>query len=205
MKKIIKNCGILLLTICLLLSAVPVSAAQTDVTSKYKNSVTKFVRVFDGFLGCAAYTTNSSFTYNDYTKTAMLLYGHNWAKFGDSVKSAQKKLAPKMKYYFTSGNVRLVKSSTPYTSKHPEYIYCNLDGKVKYRGGDWGGEYPRGYVTKVVKSGFNYIVNYNVYIIDEFYNTRGPLMAKYQITLKRSSGHFKFKNIKQTKLNRWYQ
>lgn len=65
MKKIIKNCGILLLTICLLLSAVPVSAAQTDVTSKYKNSVTKFVRVFDGFLGCAAYTTNSSFTYNN--------------------------------------------------------------------------------------------------------------------------------------------
>lgn len=44
-----------------------------------------------------------------------------------------------------------------------------------------------------------------ILFIDEAYLILPPLIAKYQITLKRSSGHFKFKNIKQTKLNRWYQ
>lgn len=91
MKKIIKNCGILLLTICLLLSAVPVSAAQADVTSKYKTSVTKFLREFDGFLGFSAYTTNQKFKYDDYTKTTMLLYAHGWVRTNDTVKSAVKK------------------------------------------------------------------------------------------------------------------
>lgn len=204
MKKFFKKFGIILVTVCLLFNTVSVSAAQTNVTSKYKTSVTKFLREFDGFLGYSAYTTNQKFKYDDYTKTTMLLYAHSWVRTNDTVKSAVKKLTPKMKHYFTSGKIRLVKSSTP-QSNNPAYVFCNKNGRVTYRGGDWGGEYPRGYVTKVVKSGSNYIVNYNVYIIDEFYNTRGPLMAKYQITLKRSSGHFKFRNIKQTKLNRWYQ
>lgn len=202
MKKIIKKCGILLLTMCLLLSTVSVSAAQKDVTSKYKTSTAKFLKQFDGFLGYSAYSTTTKFKYDDYTKTTMLLYGHNWVRTNDTVTYAVKKLTPKMKYYFTSGKIRLVKFSTP-QSNNPAYIFCNKNGKVTYRGGDWGLEYPKGYVTKVTKSGSNYTVNYNVYIKDEISNTRGPLMAKYQITLKRSSGHFKIKNIKQTQLNKW--
>ena len=46
MKKFIKKFGIILVTVCLLFNTVSVSAAQTNVTSKYKTSVTKFLREF---------------------------------------------------------------------------------------------------------------------------------------------------------------
>lgn len=75
MKKM-KKVFAILLAVCMMLTAVPVSAASKNVTATYKKPIGRFLKEFDGFLGFAAYNTSRKFKFDDYTKTSMLIYAH---------------------------------------------------------------------------------------------------------------------------------
>lgn len=202
MKKM-KKVFAILLAVCMMLTAVPVSAASKNVTATYKKPIGRFLKEFDGFLGFAAYNTSRKFKFDDYTKTSMLIYAHRWVRTGSSMSTIKKTLKPKMKKYFTSGSIK-VKKYAGRSYSNPAYVFQMQSNKLIYTSGDWGGEYPKGKISKIVKSGSNYIVNYKVYICDEFSESRGPLMGTYKITLKKSGGSFKIKDIKQTHLYKWH-
>lgn len=193
--------AILLISVMVLGLCTPVTAANKDVTSKYKKTVSKLLDPFDGYFGygCAR---GMKFKYNAYARTTMVYLPNSYSIYGKSTSYAKKKLASQMKKYFDSTTVKLKKFKRYEWPKNPSYLIQNQNGKIVYVGGDWGEVYPKGTVSKITKtSSKRFTVTYKINWYNDVTEKKGSLMGIYKIYLKKKGNRFVITNIKQTKTN----
>lgn len=191
---------ILLCTILIFSLCVPVSAANKDVTKKYKKQVTKILKNFDSYFGygCAK---GRQFKFDDYARTTMVYFSNLSKIYGKSTSYAKKKLSSQIKLYFGTKTVKLKKFQNHTLPKNPSYLIQNDKGKIVYVGGDWGDVYPLGTVKKIVQtSSKNFTVTYRIDWHSGYYNKNLGKMGTYKIYLKKANNKngFVITNIKRT-------
>lgn len=171
--------AVLLCTILILSLCIPVSAADKNVTKRYKKQVTKLLKNFDGYFGygCAK---GKQFKFDDYARTTMV-YLPNLSKiYGKSTSYAKKKLSSQIKLYFGTKTVKLKKFKEYTMPKNPSYLIQNQQGKITYVGGDWGEVYPAGTVKKIVQtSSKKFVVTYRIDWYSEYYKKSFGNMGTY--------------------------
>ena len=203
-----KNKKVYLLTVFTLLAAFalssPVQAKSKDVTKTYKKSVQKFLRNIDNYLGygCSKKTTVK---FDDCARTTIVCMA-DWKAEGKSLSWLKKNKSAIWKKYFTAKvNFKMAKNKsgypnvTPKPFANPSHLFQMTGGKIKYWGGDWGDNYPVGYVKKVVQnSSTKFTVTYNIHW-NNWAGKKGSQMGQYSITLKKSGNAFRISNIKRMK------
>lgn len=211
MAKVGKNIKMLVLIICLILSAsVSVEAKTVDVTWKYRTKVTSMLNELDGYLCFDIAFPNEAknsrkFVFNDYAKTSMICYRRLWKIQNMSVSQAKKKYEKDLKLFFgDSAKFKLKKYYAKKPATEMQYMMQNKNGKVVYLHGEYGEIFPCGKVSKIQRiSSRKYVVTYKEYLR---YLTRegSKYRGTYQINLKPAKNRYGFiiTNIKRTSISK---
>lgn len=201
MKKAAKKFMVLALIAAMVLAmTVPVSAANKNVTKKYKKQVSSILDDFDLYLG---YACSGTFKFDTYTRTSMLLHSGDVKaeKFG-TLASVKKSLKPYMQLYFGRSSVNVQKYSKKLVqSDNASTLWLVKNGRVQYMGGDWGTWYPVGTVTKIIQTGSKtFQVTYNIRLYNMEKHSYIKKMGTFKFYLKKSSNKngFVITNIKRT-------
>lgn len=148
------------------------AASNKDVTSRYKNSVTKMLRHFDSYFGIGC-KKSTKVKFDIYAKSTMAYFAYPQSYpeslYGKSVSYVQKKLKNNMKLYFGSSTpvkFKKNKAQKAYSiaTDNPSNLIQNVDGRIMYVGGNWDVcASPRGYVEKILRtSSGKYQVTYRI-------------------------------------------
>lgn len=188
-------CTILMLNFC-----VPISAANKNVTKRYKKQVSKMLKIFDSYFGYGC-GRGMKFKYDDYCRTTMVYLPNLYEVYGKSTSYAKKKLSNQVKLYFGTKTIKLKKFTKHTWPKNPSYLIQNKKGKITYVGGDWGEEYPKGTVKNIVQtSSSKFVVTYRMNLYSDYYKKNIKYMGTYKVYLKKANNKngFIITNIKRT-------
>lgn len=202
-QKLIVNLIVLVSIVYVCVAFVPVSAAQKDVTGRYKKAVTNTLNGIGTYLDITS-GRSLEFKYDVYAKTTMacLKYGESQI-YGKTEKEARKAVLPLLKQYFKTSVFKVRDyNENEINQIASSYIYKE-GNKIGYLKGNWGLWYPSGRVTKILQtSSEKFIATYTVNWYDRSYLNEPAkklnCIGIYKIYLQKKGNKFYITNIKRT-------
>ena len=189
----------------LLCFCTPAYTKSKNVTKKYKKTVEKLLRPFDGFLYQAELSSN--FKFDDYARTSMLMSITKESTF-TSPSQAFSRIKPSWgKTLYGKFNPKLVNSSSYNAgiqliseTGNCAFLFQVIDGKTRYLGGnpdDW----RVGKIKKIIKKNKNtFVATYNLY--EQWPDDRSVhgLRSSFKVTLKKKGKTFRISKIKKLQI-----